>query len=333
VLPTTQRAILITSAGGPEVLRERPDWPVPSPDDLAPTEVLIEAKAAGINRHDCNQRAAGPDRELNPVPGLEVSGRIVACGKDVSSARLGEAVVALTDGGSYAQYVTTDQDLALPLPEGLDWITGAALPEALFTIWFNFVRLMRLSPGDTAMIHGGSSGVGTIGIQLLRALGHPVFATAGTAAKRQAALDLGCTAVFDYADPDLGRKIYAATGNKGIDLLLDTSGGAHIVQDILALAPGGRISLLSAAGGKQLGVPLRELMARRVSITGAFLRSTPLPIKREIADQLREKVWPLLGQKVRPLINRTYDLSEASRAHAHMESNQHIGKIILTVRP
>lgn len=333
MLSTTQRAVLITSAGGPEVLIERPDWPVPSPSDLAPTEVLIEVKAAGINRHDCNQRAAGPGREPNPVPGLEASGRIVACGKVVSSARLGEAVVALTDGGSYAQYVTTDQDLALPLPEGFDWISGAALPEGLFTVWFNFVWLMRLSPGETAMIHGGSSGVGTIGIQLLRALGHPVFATAGTAAKRQAALDLGCTAVFDYADPDLGRKIYDATGNKGVDLLLDSSAGAHIIQDMKALAPGGRISFLSAGGGKQLGVPLRELMARRISITGAFLRSTPLPIKREIAEQLRKKVWPLLGQSIRPVIDSTYDLSEAPRAHAHMESNQHIGKIMLTVRP
>jgi putative PIG3 family NAD(P)H quinone oxidoreductase len=329
MIPNHQRAVIITAAGGPEVLSERQGWPVPR---LGPDDVLIEVAAAGINRHDCNQRAAGPSREPNPVPGLEASGRIVACGADVSPERLGQAVIALTDGGSYAQYVATDQHLALDLPNGLDWIQGAALPEALFTAWFNFFELMRMAPGETALIHGGSSGVGTIAIQLLRALGHPVMATAGTAEKRAVALRLGCSAVFDYADSDLAEQIRAATGQRGVDCILDTSAGAHIAQDLAALAMGGRIALLSAGGGKDLGVPLRSLMARRASITGAFLRSTPLDLKRRIASELRQRIWPLLGTAVRPQIDSTYSLSEASRAHAHMETGRHVGKIVLAIR-
>ncbi|WP_316236863.1 NAD(P)H-quinone oxidoreductase [Bradyrhizobium sp. SZCCHNR1015] len=329
MIPDKQRAVIITAPGGPEVLSERQDWPVPR---LGPDDVLIEVAAAGINRHDCNQRAAGPSREPNPIPGLEASGRIVACGADVSRERLGEAVIALTDGGSYAQYVATDQHLALDLPSSLDWIQGAALPEALFTTWFNFFELMRMAPGETALIHGGSSGVGTIAIQLLRALGHPVMATAGTAEKRALALGLGCSAVFDYADPDLAEQIRAATGTRGVDCILDTSAGAHIAQDLAALAMGGRIAQLSAGQGKELAVPLRSLMARRASITGAFLRSTSLDLKRRIATELRQRIWPLLGTAIRPHIDSTYRLSEAADAHARMDTGRHIGKIVLCVR-
>ena len=326
VIPPRQRAVVITAPGGPEVLALRHDWPVPAP---GADEVLIKVGAAGINRHDCNQRSSGSAHEPNPVPGLEAAGRIVACGANVARARLGEAVIALTDGGGYADYVATDQALALPLPAGMDPIHGAALPEALFTTWFNFFELMRIAPGETALIHGGTSGVGTIAIQLLRALGHDVHATAGTAEKRQAALSLGCTAAFDYAAPDLARQILAATGDRGVDVILDTSAGAHLTDDLTVLAAGGRISHLSAGGGKRLEVPLRALMARRASITGGFLRSTPLTIKRGIAKALRERVWPLLGSSIRPVVDTVYSLPQASAAHAHMESNRHIGKIIL----
>ena len=323
------RAVLITAPGGPEVLVEQQAWPVPL--EIGPDEVLIEVAAAGVNRHDCNQRAAGPSREPNPVPGLEASGRIVVHGAHVPASRLGEAVIALTDGGAYAQYVATDQRLALPLPPGLDWISGAALPEALFTTWFNFVDLMRMAPGETALIHGGTSGVGSVAIQMLHALGHEVFATAGSAEKRAAALALGCSAAFDYTDPDLSRLIHAATAGRGVDLILDTSAGAHIAQDLAALAPGGRIAFLSPGAGKELGVPLRALMARRASITGALLRSTPIEIKRRIADALQQRIWPLLGNAIKPRIDTVYPLSEAAAAHAHMERNIHIGKIILQV--
>lgn len=313
------------------MLVEQSDWPVPA--ELGPNDVLIEVAAAGVNRHDCNQRAAGPSREPNPVPGLEASGRIVACGANVPKSRLGEAVIALTDGGAYAQYVAADQGLALPLPKGLDWISGAALPEALFTTWFNFVELMRMAPGEIALIHGGASGVGTTAIQTLRALGHDVLATAGQAAKRDAALKLGCRAVFDYADFGLAEQIRMSTAGRGVDLILDTSAGAHLDQDIAALAPGGRIAFLSAGGGKELGIPLRALMARRISITGAFLRSTPLEIKHRVAKGLLREIWPLLGTAIRPVIDTIYPLSKAATAHAHMERNSHIGKIMLAVNP
>ncbi|MGX9943192.1 zinc-binding dehydrogenase [Bradyrhizobium denitrificans] len=248
-------------------------------------------------------------------------------------ARIGEAVIALTDGGSYAEFVATDQALALPLPDSLDWIAGAALPEALFTIWFNFVELMRITPGEQALIHGGASGVGVIAIQVLRALGHYVFATAGTSEKRDAARALGCKAVFDYAAPDLAAQILAATAERGVDTILDTSAGAHLANDLAALAPGGRISHLSAGGGKSLDVPLRSLMARRASITGGFLRSTPLPLKRRLAEALRVNVGPLLGVDVRPVIDSVHALARASAAHTHMEASRHIGKIILDVGP
>jgi putative PIG3 family NAD(P)H quinone oxidoreductase len=328
MIPSTQRAIVITAPGGPDVLIDSPGWPVP---EIGPGEVLIEVAAAGINRHDCNQRTAGPSREPSPVPGLEASGRIIACGTDVPSSRLGEAVVALTDGGAYAQYVATDQGLALTLPKGLDWIAGAALPEALFTSWFNFVELMRMAPGERALIHGGTSGVGTTAIQMLSALGHDVFATAGTAEKRDAALKLGCRAVFDYTDLALAEKIRAATGGRGVDMILDTSAGAHIDQDIAALAPSGRIAFLSPGGCKELGVPLRALMTKRISITGALLRSTPLELKQRIAEGLRRQVWPLLGTSIRPVIDAVYPLSHAAVAHARMERNAHVGKIMLAV--
>jgi putative PIG3 family NAD(P)H quinone oxidoreductase len=328
IIPRHQSAIVITAAGGPDVLRLVPDWPIPT---LGDDDVLIKVVAAGINRHDVHQRAAGPTREPNPVPGLEASGRIVACGKNVPQNRIGEAVMALTDGGAYAEFVSTDQDLALPLPAGYDHIAGAALPEALFTTWFNFFELMRIKRDETALIHGGASGVGTLAIQVLRALGHDVFATAGTAEKREVARSLGCRAVFDYAAPDLSDQILAATDGRGVDTVLDTSAGAHLADDLEALAPGGRISHLSAGGGKNLALPLRALMSRRASITGGFLRSTPLELKRRLASALRAELWPRLSRDIRPVIDSTYDLDRASAAHAHLETSRHIGKIVLGV--
>ncbi|MBI1200962.1 MAG: zinc-binding dehydrogenase [Rhodopseudomonas sp.] len=328
MLPTTQSAIVIAAAGGPEVLTEQDRWPVPVP---GADDVLIEVMAAGVNRHDCNQRKAGPRHEPNPVPGLEAAGRIVACGANVPRHRLGERVIALTDGGSYAHYVIAPAELAMPMPDGLTWLAGAALPEALFTAWFNFHALMRLAPGENALIHGGASGVGTIAIQMLSALGHTVYATAGTPEKRRAAADLGCAATFDYNDPDLAEKVKAATDGRGIDTLLDTSAGAHLEADLAMLAMGGRIAHLSAGGGKTLAVPLRSVMARRASITGAFLRSTPLAIKKKLASELREQIWPLLGRRIMPRIEATYPLAAAADAHRQMERNSHIGKIMLAV--
>jgi NADPH2:quinone reductase len=329
MVPPYQRAIVISAPGGPDVLVEKSEWPVPRA--LGAHDVLIEVMAAGVNRHDCNQRRTGPAHEPNPVPGLEAAGRIVACGTGVAPSRLGGRVVALTDGGSYAQFVATNSELALPLPDGLDWIAGAALPEALFTTWFNFASLMRIEPGERALIHGGTSGVGSIAIQLLKALGHEVYATAGTEQKREIAVELGCAAAFDYIARNLSSRIMAATGNRGVDVILDMSGGAHLESDLAILARGGRISFLSAGGGKELGVPLRAMMARRISLTGAFLRSTPLEEKLIVARELRDRVWPLLGSTISPRIDAVFPLARAADAHRHMESNTTIGKIVLDV--
>lgn len=328
-IPKTQRAVVISAPGGPEVLTVADRHPVPEP---AADEVLIEVVSAGVNRHDCNQRKAGPAHEPNPVPGLEVSGRVVAAGTAVDRGRIGEPVVALTDGGGYAEYVTAPAALALPRPAALDWTSAAALPEALFTIWLNFFDLMQLAPGESALIHGGTSGVGSIGLQLLRALGHDVYATAGTAEKLAAALQFGARAAFDYNHPQLAARVLEATGQRGVDTILDMSAGAHIKDDLAMLAADGRMAFLSAGAGKELAVPLRMLMARRIRITGALLRRLPIPRKIAIAERLYRTVWPLLGSAVVPQIDTVYPLAEAAQAHRHIESSRHIGKIMLSVR-
>lgn len=328
IMSGVQHAVVITAPGGPDVLVVKSDWPVPIVGD---DDVLVEVMAAGVNRHDCNQRRAGPAHEPNPVPGLEAAGRIVACGKNVPARRIGEAVMALTDGGSYAQFVATPSELALTKPDGLDWISAAALPEALFTAWFNFFDLMGLRTGESALIHGATSGVGSIAAQLLKTFGHPVFGTAGTSDKRKAALAFGYDAVFDYNAPDLPAQIRHATGGRGVDTILDMSAGAHVAADLAMIANDGRIAHLSAGGGKDLTVPLRQLMSRRVRITGAFLRATPVQMKIAVARQLKEKAWPLLGTAVIPHIAATYPLDRAADAHRHLEEGRQVGKIALTL--
>lgn len=328
-LPSHQNAIVITAAGGPEVL-ELVERPVARP---AAGEVLIAVRAAGINRHDCHQRRAGPARHPgNPVPGLESSGTIIAVGDGVSPSRIGEEVVALTDGGSYAQFVVTHEALALPKPKAFDWNTAVALPEALFTVWHNLFGLARLSPGERVLVHGGTSGVGSIGIQALTALGYEVFATSGDERKRIAAQELGARAAFNYRDPDLARQVRAATGDAGIDVILDMSAGAHLSADLDMLAHGGRITHLSS-GGKDLSLPLQKLMAKQISVTGSLLRPLALPRKAKIAERLKSEIWPLLETRVRPVIAGTFPLEDAVAAHREMEDGQHIGKLVLTVAP
>jgi NADPH:quinone reductase len=253
-LPKSQFCAVITAAGGPEVLRLREGLPIAAP---GPDEVLIRVAAAGVNRHDCNQRRRGPTPEHSDAPGLEVSGYIVGCGQNISRERIGRPVMALTDGGGYGEYVVTHSALAFDCPSGLDLVSAASFPEALFTTWLNFFALMRLEPGESVLIHGGASGVGSVAIQVLRALGHAVFATAGTESKRNVALELGATAAFDYADEALVERIQSAVGEKGVDAILDMSAGAHIEQDMQILAPNGRISFLSPGINANLPVPLR----------------------------------------------------------------------------
>jgi len=321
-------AIHITRAGGPDVLQARAG-PVPVPGD---DEVLIEVRASGVNRHDCNQRRRGPTPAHSDVPGLEVAGVVVGLGSKVDHRVVGEAVCALTDGGGYGQFVVAKSAQVLPIPLGLDWVSAAALPEAAFTIWHNFFRIAALQPLESVLLHGGTSGVGTLAIQVLTVLGHPVFATCGSSSKVEAAVGLGALQAFDYHDPAWVGRVLEATADRGVDVILDMSGGQHASLDVNALAWRGRLVHLSAGDGASLCVPLRTLMAKELKITGSLLRPLPDPEKAIIARALLEKVWPLVSAgRVRPIVHQVLPFAEAVRAHRLMEEGRHVGKLILDV--
>jgi NADPH:quinone reductase len=326
-VPETQTAIVITAAGGPEVLEPRTvEVPVPGAG-----QVLIRVSAAGINRHDVHQRSSGRHSDGTAIPGLEVCGTIAAVGDGVENARIGEHVMALVQGGGYGQYVVADQQLVLTAPDTLSDIEAAGFPEAAFTTWWNFFHLMTLDKDAFALIHGGTSGVGHIALQAMSALGYGVIATAGTEAKVAAAKGFGAHDAFSYRDADLASKVMEATEGQGIAALLDVSAGAHLEQDLQMMAPDGQIAHLSGGGGAKLALPLRDIMAKRLRITGSLLRPLPLDRKARVAEHIRHDVLPLLGDKVRPTIAATFDLREAAKAHAMMEENAHIGKIMLKV--
>ncbi|MFN3524717.1 MAG: NAD(P)H-quinone oxidoreductase [Paracoccus sp. (in: a-proteobacteria)] len=324
-LPDRQTAITITAAGGPEVLCPT-DWPVPHP---GPGQVLIAVSAAGVNRHDINQRAAGQAHDGTPVPGLEVCGRIAALGEGVTGFAQDARVMALVQGGGYAQFVLAEAPLIFLVPEGLTDAEAACLPEALFTAWWNFFGMMGLTRDGYALIHGGTSGVGHLALQALTALGYRVIATCGSEDKIAAALGFGAVAAFSYRDLDLAARVIAATGGQGISALLDMSAGAHLDQDLAMMAPDGVIAHLSPHGATRIEVPLRALMTRRVRITGSLLRPLELTRKAAVADRLRTDVLPLLGNRVRPVIAHSFALRDAADAHARMERGAHIGKIVL----
>lgn len=325
-IPKTQQAVIITAAGGPDVLQISTQ-PVPEP---GVGQLLIKVEAAGVNRHDCNQRTTGPAYGGSLIPGLEVSGQVVAAGSGAEG-RIGEQVAALVQGGGYAEYVVADSALALSAPVGLNAVETAAIPEALFTAWFNFFTLMKLQKDEFALIHGGTSGVGHLALQAMSALGYRVIATCGTDDKCVAARKFGAIASFSYKDADLAHKVRDATGGQGIGALLDMSAGAHVAADLEMMAPGGRIAHLSGGGGKALTMPLRQIMAKQLWVTGSLLRPLAQAKKAVIAEQLHRDVWPLLGTSVRPAIAHEFSLAEAAASHAEMEKNSHIGKIMLVV--
>ncbi|WP_370267321.1 NAD(P)H-quinone oxidoreductase [Nioella sp.] len=326
-LPETQTAIVISAAGGPEVLIPK-TVPVPQPGE---GQVLIRVAAAGINRHDVHQREAGRHSDGLDIPGLEVSGTIVALGPNVDDLAIGSRVVALVQGGGYAEYAIANAPLVLPAPDGLSEIEAAGIPEAAFTSWWNFFGLMSLEKSGFALIHGGTSGVGHIALQGLSALGYRILATCGSEEKCDAARGFGALAAFRYDDPDLAAKVMQATGDKGISTLVDVSAGAHLAQDLAMMAPDGCIAHLSGGGGADLKLPLRTIMAKRIRVTGSLLRPLPLSEKTKVAARLRADLWPLLGTRVRPAIAQTFALQDAADAHRAMEQNAHIGKIMLAV--
>lgn len=325
--PSHHKAIIITGPGGPDMLQLQ-NMPTPQP---GPGQVLIKVAAAGINRHDCNQRAAGHRPDGNAVPGLEASGTIAALGEGVSGLAIGDTVMALLQGGGYAEYAVANAPVVMPAPVGLGDIEAACLPEALFTTWWNFFGLMALQPEGFALIHGGTSGVGHLALQAMSALGYRVLATAGTTEKVAAAKGFGAFAAFDYHDTDLADKVRHATNDAGIDALLDMSAGAHLAADLDMMAPGGHIAHLSAGGGAVLNLPLKPLMAKRLCVTGSLLRPLALHLKAKVAKQIRRDVMPLLGNPVRPVVASEFALADAAQAHRAMEQGGQIGKFALRI--
>lgn len=324
----TMQIIDVARPGGPEqlVLAERP---IPTP---GANEVLIEIAAAGINRADVLQRRGGyPTPPGAPShPGLEAAGTVVALGSGVTEFNVGDAVCALLQGGGYAQYCSAPVGQALPIPKGFDFIQAAALPEALFTVWSNVFEFARLRAGESLLVHGGSSGIGTTAIQLAAALGHTVFATAGSAEKCRFCQDLGATSAINYRTEDFVAAVVAATDRRGVDVILDMVGGPYLSRNLQSLAVAGRLAMIATQGGRTGEVDVLLVMQRRLTITGSTLRPRAVEFKQRIKAQLLATVWPLLERgAIKPVIDSVYPMGEAAKAHARMESGAHMGKIML----
>ena len=327
-LPDRMTAIEIETPGGPEVLVPG-ERPVPAP---GMGEVLIRVAAAGVNRPDVLQRQGGypPPPGASDIPGLEVAGQVVALGPEAGGLQPGDEVTALVTGGGYAAYCAAPVPQCLPVPKGLSPIEAAAIPETFFTVWTNVFDRGRLQAGESLLVHGGSSGIGTTAIQLAAALGSRVFATAGSAEKCRACEALGAERAINYREADFVEVVKAATG-RGADVILDMVGGDYIQRNLKALAPEGRLCYIAFLGGSKAEVDLLPLMLKRLSITGSTLRARDVAFKGAIARNLRETVWPLIeAGRVKPVIHRTFPLTEAAEAHRLMESSAHIGKIVLT---
>jgi len=324
--PAGQLALLISAAGGPEVLQPRRiARPMPGEEEL-----LIQVCFAGVNRHDCNQRRRGPTPAHSDVPGLEVAGVVQAVGARVRGFAPGDRVCALTDGGGYAEFVAAPAAHAFRLGGQVSLAQAAALPEAMFTIWHNFFGVAQLGPGETVLIHGGTSGVGSLAIQVLTQLGHAVHVTCGSDEKCALALGLGARAAIDYRREDFVQRIAELTQGRGVDVILDMAGGRYGAQNVQALARRGRLVHLSPGEGADFAAPLREIMAREARVTGSLLRPLPEHEKTAIAQRLRQVVWPLVeAGTVRPLIQRVFALRDAAQAHASLESGDGAGKILL----
>lgn len=321
------RAVEITSPGGPEVLR-LVDHPVPTP---GAGEVLIKVAYAGVNRPDALQRAGlyRPPPSASPLPGLEAAGEIVALGAGVQGWALGDQVCALLPGGGYADYVLTPAAHCLPVPKGMGLHEAACLPETFFTVWSNVFQRGGLTAGERFLVHGGSSGIGTTAIQLAHSFGARVFATAGSSEKVEACLALGAERAVNYRDEDFV-EVLKAEG--GANLILDMVGGDYLPRNIKALADEGRLVQIAFLQGPKVELNFAQIMMRRLTVTGSTLRPQSDVVKAGIAAELRAKVWPLLESgQVKPVMDSVFDLSEAAAAHAHMESNAHIGKIVLKV--
>jgi len=324
-------AIEINGKGGPEVLT-----PVERPlSHPGPGEVLIRVFAAGVNRPDVLQRRGmyPPPPGASDIPGLEVAGEIETTGDGVTEWRGGDRVCALVSGGGYAEYCVAPAPQCLPIPKGMDPVAAAALPETFFTVWTNVFDRGRLQAGETALFHGGASGIGTTAIQLAAARGARVFATAGSDDKCRACEDLGAERCINYHTEDFVEVVNTITDGRGVDLILDIIGGDYAPRNLAALAQDGRLVQIGLMGGTTATVDLNRIMRRRLTITGSTLRPRSVEEKGDIATALLDQVWPLLDEgRVRPVVYRTFPLREAAEAHRLMESGEHTGKIVLVVQ-
>lgn len=328
-LPATMKAIKIRKPGGPEVL-ELGELARPEP---GPGEILIRVSAAGVNRPDTFQRMGlyPPPPGAPETPGLEVAGEVVATGPGVTRWKAGDRVCALVGGGGYAEFCLAHEAHALPVPKGLSEIEAAGLPETVFTVWTNVFERGALKPGETFLVHGGTSGIGTTAIQLALAFGARVIATAGSADKCATCVKLGAEAI-NYRDQDFVAEVMKLTDQRGVDVILDMVGGDYIQRNISSAAPDGRIVSIAFLCGPKAEVNFMPVMAKRLTLTGSTLRPRSNEEKAALARAIEANVWPLIETgRVKPIIDTTFPLADAAKAHALMESSSHIGKIVLTV--
>jgi NADPH2:quinone reductase len=328
--PARMTAIAIRAPGGPEMLVPE-ERPVPTP---GAGEILVKVAAAGVNRPDVMQRMGlyPPPKGAPEIPGLEIAGTVAACGANVQRWKEGDKVTALVVGGGYAEYCLAHETHALPVPAGLSLIEAAAIPETFFTVWHNAFERGGLRAGETLLVHGGSSGIGTAAIQLAKAFGARVVTTAGSAEKCAACRSLGADVAVNYKSEDFVAATKEATGGTGAEVILDMVGGDYIERNYEAAAVEGRIVQIAFLGSPKANVDFRRIMLKRLHHTGSTLRSRSIEDKAAIARAVEQKVWPLIAAgKVKPLIDQTFPLADAAGAHARMEASTHIGKIVLTV--
>lgn len=328
--PETMTAIGISEHGGPLVLKPE-ERSIPMPRD---GEILVKVRAAGVNRPDIAQRAGAypPPPDASDLPGLEIAGEVAALGKDVARWQIGDEVTALSPGGGYAQYCRVHESNALPIPHGFTFTQAAALPETFFTVWHNVFERGGLAQGETLLVHGGTSGIGTTAIQLAHAFGATVIATAGSAEKCDACRDLGAARAVNYREEDFVQAVKEATEGRGADVILDMVGGEYIGRNYEAAAVEGRIVQIAFLSGAKAQANFSKLMVKRLTHTGSTLRPRSVEFKGRVAENLEAHVWPLLAaRKVAPVMDTIFPLEEAWRAHERMEEGAHIGKIVLDV--
>lgn len=331
-IPATMRQIRFHGGGGPEVIHLETGAPVPAP---GPGQVLIEVAAAGVNRPDCLQRAGNypPPPGATDVPGLEVAGTIVAVGAGVNAAEIGRQVCALVISGGYAEYAVADLPLCLPVPKPLSLLEAGGVPETYFTVYDNVFTRGGLKAGETLLIHGGSSGIGSTAIQLAKQYGATVYATAGSDDKCAFCTSLGADAAINYRTHDFVAEVKRLTGGKGVHEVLDMVGGPYVAKNLACLAIEGRLVQIAFLQTSKIEIDVMPIMIKRLTFTGSTLRPRSVELKAAIAQRLKDQVWPMLESgAVKPVIHKVFELAEARAAHELMESSAHVGKIMLEVR-